>query len=31
MEMFLNYTWQGNVRELENNVKRLIILGTRPS
>ena len=27
MEMFLNYTWQGNVRELENNVKRLIILG----
>jgi two-component system response regulator AtoC len=28
MEMFLNYTWQGNVRELENNVKRLIILGS---
>jgi two-component system response regulator AtoC len=27
MEMFFNYTWQGNVRELENNVKRLIILG----
>jgi two-component system response regulator AtoC len=27
MEMFLNYAWQGNVRELENNVKRLIILG----
>jgi two-component system response regulator AtoC len=27
MEMFLNYTWQGNVRELENNVKRLIIFG----
>jgi len=27
MEMFLNYSWQGNVRELENNVKRLIILG----
>ena len=27
MEMFLNYTWQGNVRELENNVKRFIILG----
>jgi two-component system response regulator AtoC len=27
MEMFLDYTWQGNVRELENNVKRLIILG----
>jgi two-component system response regulator AtoC len=27
MEMFLNYTWQGNVRELENNMKRLIILG----
>ncbi len=27
MEMFLHYSWQGNVRELENNVKRLIILG----
>ena len=27
MEMFLNYSWQGNIRELENNVKRLIILG----
>jgi len=27
MEMFLNYSWQGNVRELENNMKRLIILG----
>jgi two-component system response regulator AtoC len=27
LEMFLNYAWQGNVRELENNVKRLIILG----
>jgi two-component system response regulator AtoC len=27
MEMFLNDTWQGNVRELENNIKRLVILG----
>ncbi len=27
MEMFLNYSWQGNVRELENNIKRFVILG----
>ncbi len=26
-EMFLEYSWQGNVRELENNVKRFVILG----
>jgi len=28
MEMFLNYSWQGNVRELENNIKRFVILGS---
>jgi two-component system response regulator AtoC len=26
-EMFLEYSWQGNVRELENIVKRFVILG----
>ena len=28
MEMFMNYGWQGNVRELENNIKRFVILGS---
>ncbi|GAB4367495.1 MAG: sigma-54 dependent transcriptional regulator [Deltaproteobacteria bacterium] len=27
MDLFLNYEWQGNIRELENYVKRFIILG----
>jgi two-component system response regulator AtoC len=27
MELFLNYSWQGNIREVENNIKRLVILG----
>ncbi|OGP76104.1 MAG: hypothetical protein A2Z40_02070 [Deltaproteobacteria bacterium RBG_19FT_COMBO_60_16] len=27
MELFLNYGWQGNIREVENNIKRLVILG----
>src|SRR5512146_572551 len=26
-EMFLNYSWPGNVRGLENNIKRFVILG----
>ncbi len=27
MELFMNYTWKGNIREVENNIKRLVILG----
>jgi len=27
MEQFLEYSWPGNVREVENNVKRFVILG----
>jgi len=27
MELFMNYGWKGNIREVENNIKRLVILG----
>jgi two-component system response regulator AtoC len=27
MELFMNYGWQGNIREVENIIKRLVILG----
>lgn len=27
MELFMGYGWQGNIREVENNIKRLVILG----
>jgi two-component system response regulator AtoC len=27
MELFMNYSWKGNIREVENNIKRLVILG----
>jgi two-component system response regulator AtoC len=27
MEMFHEYSWPGNVREMENNIKRFVILG----
>jgi len=28
MELFLGYSWSGNVRELENLVRRMIVLGS---
>ncbi len=27
LDLFMNYSWKGNIREVENNIKRLVILG----
>ena len=31
MEMFLNYAWPGNIRELRNVVERMIIFNDQPT